>query len=51
MTDLDEFQRWCEGVGNYPVIEAVKRWRRIPEEARERLRERWRHEDAEKENP
>ena len=41
MTELDEFVLFQEDVGNYQALEAVRRFRKLSPEARERLRKKW----------
>ena len=41
ITDLDEFLLYSEDGGNFHVLEAAARFRKLTPEARERLRKKW----------
>jgi len=45
MSDLDEFQRFCQDAGHYMICSTIERWRNMPESTRVKLRDRWERED------
>jgi hypothetical protein len=46
MTDLDEFQRWCQEAGHYQITAAIQRFRGLDPQSRQHLRDRWERDDS-----